>query len=125
VELGSPTVLVVEDEPSLRLLCRLNLELEGFSVLEAATLSEARSRLESSSVDVVLLDLHLGRELGQTLVAELAARTPRVPVALVTGTAELPSAEESGADAVLPKPFQIDRLVATVRSLAAMGGGDR
>jgi DNA-binding response OmpR family regulator len=114
-------VLVVEDEPSLRLLCRLNLELEGFSVLEAATLSEARSSLESSSVDVVLLDLHLGRELGQTLVEELAARTPRVPVALVTGTAELPSAEESGADAVLAKPFQIDRLVATVRSLAATG----
>jgi len=118
-------VLVVDDEPSIRLLCRINLELEGFEVLEAATLGEARSRLESSSVDVVLLDLHLGRELGQTLVKEIAARTPRVPVVLVTGTAELPSAEESGADAVLPKPFQIDRLVATVRALAATGGGDR
>jgi DNA-binding response OmpR family regulator len=118
-------VLVVEDEPSLRLLCRLNLELEGFSVLEAATLTEARSRLETASVDLVLLDLHLGREFGQTLVQELAARTPHVPVVLVTGTAELPSAEESGADAVLPKPFQIDRLVATVRSLAAAGSSDR
>ena len=125
MEAGSPTVLVVEDEPSLRLLCRVNLELEGFAVLEAATLSEARSRLESSSVDVVLLDLHLGRELGQTLVQELAARTPRVRVALVSGTAELPSAEESGADAVLPKPFQIDSLVATVRTLATAGQGER
>jgi DNA-binding response OmpR family regulator len=118
-------VLVVEDEPALRMLCRLNLELEGFAVLEAATLSEARTCLAHGSVDVVLLDLHLGRERGQTLMEELAARTPRVPVALVTGTAELPSAEESGADAVLPKPFQIDRLVATVRTLAATGGGDR
>ena len=118
-------MLVVEDEPSLRLLCRLNLELEGFSVLEAATLSEARSRLESSSVDVVLLDLHLGRELGQTLVQEIAARTPRVRVALVSGPAELPSAEDSGADAVLPKPFQIDSLVATVRTLATAGQGER
>jgi DNA-binding response OmpR family regulator len=124
---GGPrqTVLVVEDEPALRLLCRVNLELDGFDVLEAATLTEARSRLESSTVDVVLLDLHLGRELGHTLVQELAGRTPRVPVALVSGTAELPSAQEAGADAVLPKPFQIERLLDTVRTLAAPAGGAR
>jgi DNA-binding response OmpR family regulator len=118
-------VLVVEDEASLRLLCRVNLELDGFDVLEAATLGEARGRLESSPVDVVLLDLHLGRELGHTLVQELAERSPRVPVALVSGTAELPSAQEAGADAVLPKPFQIDRLLETVRALAAPPGRDR
>jgi DNA-binding response OmpR family regulator len=113
------TVLVVEDEAALRLLCRVNLELDGFAVLEAATLDEARSRLDSSPVDVVLLDLHLGRELGDTLLGELRGRTPRVPVALVSGTAELPSAESAGADAVLPKPFRIDELLATVRALAA------
>jgi DNA-binding response OmpR family regulator len=115
-------VLVVEDEPSIRLLCRVNLELDGFTVFEAATLAEARSRLESDPVDVVLLDLHLGRELGHTLVQELSGRTPRVRVALVSGTAELPSAEAAGADAVLPKPFQIERLLATVRALAAAPG---
>jgi DNA-binding response OmpR family regulator len=116
------TVLVVEDEPALRLLCRVNLELDGFAVLEAATLDEARSRLDNSPVDVVLLDLHLGRELGDTLLGELRGRTPRVPVALVSGTAELPSAESAGADAVLSKPFRIEELLATVRALAAAPG---
>ena len=39
-----PVVLVVDDAPSLRLLCRVNLELEGYRVLEAGTLAEAAAR---------------------------------------------------------------------------------
>ena len=44
-----PAVLVVDDEPSIRLLCRINLELEGFDVLEAGTLAEARAARRRAS----------------------------------------------------------------------------
>jgi DNA-binding response OmpR family regulator len=54
------TVLVVDDDPSLRLLCRVNLELEGYRVLEAGDLAAARSALSGDDVDVILLDVHLG-----------------------------------------------------------------
>jgi DNA-binding response OmpR family regulator len=82
------TVLVVDDERSLRLLCRVNLELEGHRVLEAATLAEARALVERESPDVVLLDVHLGNEDGLELLDELEALTPS-RVVLLSGTSEI------------------------------------
>jgi DNA-binding response OmpR family regulator len=115
------TVLVVEDEAGIRLLCRVNLELDGFDVREAETLAGAREELAAGLVDVVLLDLHLGAEDGHPLIAECAALTPPVPVALLTGSTDLASAELTGAAAVLTKPFEIDELAAIVRSLTSSG----
>lgn len=103
----------------MRLLCRVNLELEGYRVLEAATLAAARALIESEPVGVVLLDLHIGHERGDVLLAELRQREPRIPVAVVTGSAELDAGERRiEADAVLAKPFTIDALIGTVRALA-------
>ncbi|MDE3025759.1 MAG: response regulator [Acidobacteriota bacterium] len=114
-----PAVLVVEDEPSLRLLCRINLELEGFEVVEAATLAEARAAVASRAPEVVLLDLRIGSESGADLIGELRGRTPPVRVALVSGSASLGSGAEGLADAYLPKPYSIEDLLSTVKSLAA------
>jgi DNA-binding response OmpR family regulator len=118
---STKTVLVVDDERAIRILCRVNLELDGFGVLEAATLGEARQRLDTEAVDVVLLDLHLGGEHSLPLIGECTARIPPVPVALVTGSTDLASAEGMGADAVLTKPFAIEELTSIVR---ALGGVD-
>ncbi len=112
-------VLVVDDEPAIRLLCRINLELDGFEVVEASTIAAARGVLESAPVAAVLLDLHLGSELSSELIAECASREPRIPVALLTGSAEDAVAQDAGADAVLPKPFEVDRLAETVRRLTS------
>lgn len=107
---GPRTILVVDDEPSLRLLCRVNLELEGYRVLEAATLAEARGYLASEAVDVILLDVHVGREQGLELIPE--ARPARV--VLLTGSAEIDDATRSSVDAVLGKPFPLEDLSAAV-----------
>ena len=113
------TVLVVDDEPSIRLLCRINLELEGYDVVEAGTLAEARAAVASRDVALVLLDLHVGHESGRPLLEELRSRTPPTPVALVTGSAELHPGGDGAADAVLVKPFTIEALIRTVRELAS------
>jgi DNA-binding response OmpR family regulator len=115
MEAPTPTALVVEDDAALRMLVRVNLELERFVVVEAATLEEAEAALERSRPDVVLLDVHLeGRETFG-LLARL--RAEGVPVALVTGSVD---AEEyrDAADAVLSKPFAPQTLVAIARRLA-------
>ena len=113
-----PVVLVVDDAPSLRLLCRVNLELEGYEVLEAGTLDDARAQLERGPVALVVLDLHVGSDRGDVLLDVLRGREPRIPVVVVTGSAELDSGElRIDADAVLAKPFTIDELLTTVRSL--------
>lgn len=112
------TVLVVEDEPSMRLLCRVNLELDGHRVLEAGSLAEARAQLAEQPPDVVLLDVHLGAEHGGSLIADCHGLSPPVPVVLVTGSQEGGDGGVAEADAILPKPFELDELRATVRSLS-------
>jgi DNA-binding response OmpR family regulator len=114
------TVLVVDDDAAIRLLCRVNLELEGHRVVEAAHLDQARSVLGEEPVDVVLLDLHIGSERGLDLLRELRVDRPEVAVALLTGSPQERSPdEEATADAVISKPFEIEELGRTVGRLAA------
>jgi DNA-binding response OmpR family regulator len=116
--MGGPTVLVVDDEPSLRLLCRVNLELEGYRVLEAGTLDDARALLESEPVEVVILDVHVGRGDGRDLLEELRASESTVKVAMLTGSADVTTGRFDAADAVIPKPFEPRELLTAVRELS-------
>ena len=113
------TVLIVDDDAAIRLLVRVNLELEGHRVLDASHLQEARTLLGDEQVDVVLLDLHIGNERGLDLLAELRRERPEVAVALLTGSPQARSPkEEAKADAMISKPFEIEELGRTVRRLA-------
>ncbi len=112
------TVLVVDDDIALRLLCRVNLELDGHRVLEAAAPEQARELLASEGVDAVLLDLHLGLEDGLELVEEI--RRAGAGVALLTGTPDIPPETRDRVDAVLTKPFAIDGLLTAVRGLVSL-----
>lgn len=115
---AATSVLVVDDEPSIRLLCRINLELDGHEVLEADSLATARAVLDDGDVDVLVLDVHLRGERSDPLVAECHARRPRIPVLLVTGSVDITHPGLAEADAILPKPFELDALLSTVRNLA-------
>jgi DNA-binding response OmpR family regulator len=115
-------VLVVDDDASIRLLCRINLELEGWMVREAATLAEARTQLAEGAVTVVLLDVHVGAESGVAFADELRRDYPATAVAMLTGSVGTPAADDAAADAVIAKPFTLDELSRTVRALA---GGRR
>jgi DNA-binding response OmpR family regulator len=107
--------LVVDDDAALRMLCRVNLELEGFVVREAATIAEAEAAIAAERPDVVLLDVHLGGEQTHDLLARI--RGNGIPVAHVTGSVDIDDYRDS-ADAVLPKPFVPQTLVETARRLA-------
>jgi DNA-binding NtrC family response regulator len=111
-------ILVVDDDPSIRFLCRVNLELDGHEVLEANSLETTRSTLAEEDVDLVVLDVHLHNERSDALVTECHARRPRIPVVLVTGSVEITDPGLSEADAILPKPFELQQLLSTVRTLA-------
>jgi two-component system, NtrC family, nitrogen regulation response regulator NtrX len=106
-------VLVVDDDPSLRLLCRVNLELEGYLVVEAENLDAAHAALEEQKIDVILLDVHLGNQDGLTLLPAIAEDGPAV--ALLTGS---PGVLLPEGATVIGKPFSIDELSETVRRLA-------
>jgi DNA-binding NtrC family response regulator len=108
------TVLIVDDDRSLRLLCRVNLELEGHRVFEAATLAEARALLEREGPDVILLDVHIGNEDGLELLDELEALDVPVRVVLLSGTSEIGSELRDRVAGVIGKPFDLERLASAV-----------
>lgn len=122
----SYTVLVVDDDASIRFLCRVNLELEGWTVREGAALAQARSALDDGDVDVVLLDVHVGAESGVDFIAELRDTHPEVAVVLLTGSVGTPTLEGVEVDGVIAKPFMPTELTGMVRKLAprvARGAG--
>lgn len=118
VDSPSNTVLVVDDDAAIRFLCRVNLELDGWTVCEAATVPEARAAVSEADVAVVLLDVHLGVENSLDFLAELRADHPGLPVAMLTGSVGTPTLEGVTVDAVISKPFRPEELTVTVRSLA-------
>lgn len=114
------TVLVVDDDDALRMLCRVNLELDGYRVLEAASVADALRTLAEEPIDAMLLDIHLRDGDGRELLEALGGRRP--PVALFTGSARVGPELRALADDVLPKPFTLEVLAATVRRLVAGPG---
>jgi DNA-binding response OmpR family regulator len=118
VDSPSNTVLVVDDDAAIRFLCRVNLELDGWTVREAATVSEARAVVADAQIAVVLLDVHVGRESSLDFLAELRVDHPGLPVAMLTGSVGTPTLDGVSVDAVIPKPFRPLELTATIRSLA-------
>jgi DNA-binding NtrC family response regulator len=115
---GMPTVLIVDDDASLRLLCRVNLELDGYNVLEAPSVAAAEAAVASDIVDLFLLDVHIGADDGLALMRSLRDREHTAPVVLFTGSAQLDSATISEADGIVPKPFRLEQLLDVVRELA-------
>lgn len=110
-------ILVVEDEPDLRMVFRLSFELLGHDVLEAATGEEGVRRVRSDHPDFVLLDLRLPGIDGFEVVRRLGDDHP--PVALMSAHGDpltvRRQALAEGCVAFLPKPFvpdEVDRLVA-------------
>jgi DNA-binding NtrC family response regulator len=112
---GEPYILVVEDDPSLRLLCRVNLELEQYEVREAATIEAARKAVAAERPALVFLDVHLGEAASDELLDELLHQGIRV--VLVSGSADI-SHYVDRATEVLGKPFEPHALVDAARRLA-------
>jgi DNA-binding response OmpR family regulator len=113
------TVLVVEDDPALRMLCRVNLELEHYRVLEAATLDLASDLLNQEPIDLVLLDLHVGTRDGRELVPVIRAEYPDTAICLLSGTSVSDPPLDAGADDFIRKPFDLDLFRETVERLCA------
>ena len=117
---GAFSVLVVDDDPSIRKMIIAALRREGYTFLEAANGREALDLMRSSQPDVVVLDLMMPMVSGWDVLRERLAepRLSRIPVIIVSANrdAELANAVDKGICAFLPKPFDIAALSALVRS---------
>jgi len=116
---SSDTILIVDDESSIRRLLRRALEQEGFRVLEAENGSELTSTIQNESVDLITLDLSLGSENGLELAREIKKESD-VGIIIVSGKGELIDTVvglEVGADDYITKPFELRDVIARVRAV--------
>jgi CheY-like chemotaxis protein len=118
-------VLFVDDHPDARALARVQLELEGFEVVEAENGIEALRVFDEVPVDVVVTDIFMPDEDGIELIQDLRRRRPKLPIVAITGggphhdTVALRVAAALGAGAMLLKPVDAEDLVAAIRRVLA------
>jgi two-component system, chemotaxis family, chemotaxis protein CheY len=117
------TVLVVEDDHSLRVVIRMVLEQAGYDVLEARHGGAALELMDGGRPDLVVADLRMPVMDGAELMGRLRSKpaTASIPIVLLTGLVPDPTVS-SLADAVVIKPFEPADLVAAIRGSLAVTG---
>ncbi len=116
------TVLLVEDERSVRLVVERVLRRSGLDVLTASDGAEALERLGEAPIDLLISDVVMPGIDGVTLIERVRRVQPGLPVVLMSGYAELPQRRAlDGSEAVfLAKPFAANDLLAA--AAAALAG---
>jgi len=104
-------VLVIEDEPIIAEMISIILEIQGLSVISLTDTSRARDKLHNKEVNLVLLDLNLRGEDGQSFCDYIKGQDDLkdIPVILVSANMDIELVKEQcHADDVIRKPFNID-----------------
>ena len=119
-------VLLVEDEDSFVEALSVGLAHEGFEVTVARDGAEALDLFETSSPDLILLDLNLPDMSGLDVLRQLRVAKINTPIMILSGTAEIDTKVKSfggGADDYMTKPFHKDELVARIHAVVRRSKG--
>ena len=117
--MNNPTVLVVDDENSLRDFVRRNLEVRGYNVLTAANGLEALAIFNTHNVSLVILDVMMPRMDGLETIRRMRQNSA-IPVIILSALGEESDKVQAlnlGADDYLTKPFGVGELLARVQAV--------
>ncbi len=113
-------ILLVEDEPSIRLAIKLNLELSAYEVVEATDGKIALSKVENQHFDLIILDVMLPEIDGFEVCERIRLSNSTVPIMFLTAkdaTIDRIAGLKKGADDYLTKPFSLEELLLRVNNL--------
>lgn len=116
------TILVVDDDPQIRNLCRMALEETAYGVREATNGNEALAAIERTTFDLIVLDLAMPDLDGFEFMKAVCAQLPKLKVIVMSGFmggTMLPASRLLGAAATLAKPFSTDLLLSVVHEVLA------
>lgn len=122
------TVLVIEDDETIRRGMNRILEDEGYQVISAADGTQLTKVLDNSPIDLILLDIGLpwvnGYELAELMKAHKDLKfIPLIFVSGRTSEADIKKAFSVGADDYIKKPFDVEQLKKTVKTLIKINHG--
>jgi two-component system, OmpR family, response regulator MprA len=120
---GAPVsyaVLIADDDRAIRESLARALELEGYDVVGVDDGIEALTRTRNASFDTLILDVMMPNLDGLAVCRVLRSEGNRTPILMLTARVETPdrvAGLDAGADDYLPKPFELDELLARLRAL--------
>ncbi len=120
----SRRILIVDDDPSMRLALTESLEACGYAVEAADNGSEALRKFERDAFGVVVTDMRMPRLGGMEVLKGVKKLSPRTPVILITAYGTVSTAVEAmkeGASEFIMKPFSLDDLQGVVKKVLASG----
>jgi two-component system response regulator FlrC len=123
----NPRILIVEDDPTLRMALLDTLETVGFQVFEACNGKEALLQLMHQDVEVIVSDVQMDVMDGNELLKATREKYPSIPFVMMTAHASVEravAAMRDGATDYLQKPFEARSLVATVERMVKRSGLD-
>ena len=118
-ESGKPRVLVIDDDQALLRMIRLSMTFDGFDVATAQDGIAALDQLDTAEFDVVVLDLQMPRMDGRTFFHEMTSRGHHPKVVVLSAYGAEDAQRELKIAAAVPKPFDPDDLLETVRRVAS------
>ncbi len=113
-------ILIVEDDPTIRLLVKKALEHHGGLVTEAATATKGLEQAENKDFDMIVLDLRLPDGNGYDVCAKIRENGDNTPILILSADHETDVKVKNlsaGADDYLTKPFSIDELLARIEAI--------
>jgi CheY-like chemotaxis protein len=116
----APCILVVEDEPLVRLMAVDSLEDAGYRVEEAGTAAEAMAKLQAGAVAAAVVDIGLPDRSGDALAGDIRALDADLAIVIASGHSLQTLRQRFAADSrivCLGKPYDPDELVAALRKL--------
>ena len=119
-DMDAPTILIVEDDRSLREGLAMNLRMEGYEVLTASNGEAGMKMVFDTRPDLVVLDIMLPGWSGLDILEELRKRRENVPVLILSARGSTPQKVEglkSGADDYMTKPFDLPELIARIEAM--------
>jgi excisionase family DNA binding protein len=121
---SGPLVLIVDDDAGLRGFVRASLELEGYTVREAASADEGLAALEDEPPDLILLDVMMPRVDGWEMLRRVQERhgVGSIPVLMFSGKVDedaAADATERGAQGFIGKPFDPQQLIESAKQMLA------
>ena len=117
---AGPLVLVVDDDERIREYVRVNLEMEGYLVREAASAEEALKAIDDQAPELVLLDVVMPGVDGWQMLQRMQEKHGSIPVIMFSGQVDEQSAtdaEQRGARGFIGKPFDPQQLIERAKQL--------